>query len=145
MSWLSDYLAMRPIGRRRRLTRAAGVATAVLVCHAETWTEIQALAGELPTRRVVKGVICSDGREDGLAEVSMSGVALAALMQAMHETMATVGPSDMPFSRKFPPHRRAVARRVYLAVARHVQEAEPGRSEAMPPILIDDRTPDAGT
>jgi hypothetical protein len=144
VSWLSGYLAMAPIGRRRRLTRAAGVASAVLACHAETWSEIQALAGGLHSPRVIKGTVRGNGGEDGLTEITMSGVALAALLQSMHEAATAPDASGMPFSRRFAPYHRAVARRVYLAVAEAVREAGPGQSEAMPPIVIDDRAPGAG-
>lgn len=137
MSALSDFLAMTPPVRRRSLTRAAGIATAVLVCHPETWGEIQSFAGALKPKRTVNGTLGA-GQEGGLAEVSLSGVALAALMQTMHEVMAA---SDGGFGHQFAPDVRATARRVYLAAARVVQQVTSDRSAATPRIILDDRMP----
>jgi|SRR5580700_1335581 hypothetical protein len=133
MSWLADCLAMTPIGRRRRLTRAAGIGTAVLACHPETWDEIQSLAGALEPRRPVNGTLRPEG-DGGLAEVSLSGVALTALMQAMYEVMAAPG-------HRFPPHDRATARRIYLAAARVVRQVTSDPAASRPRIVLDDRMP----
>jgi hypothetical protein len=140
MSALSDFLAMTPPVRRRRLTQAAGIATAVLVCHPETWAEIQALAGALQPKRAINGTPGTKA-DDGLVEVALSGVALATLMQAMHEVRSATDAGDVPFTRRFPPHDRAVARRVYLAAAKVVQRVASEPGTVPPRIVLDDRMP----
>lgn len=144
MTRLADWQALTVVGRNRRLVRAAGISSAVLVCHPDTWAEIRNLAGAVKPPQVPAakaGIV--QLREDGLAEVTLAGVEIAAVMHAMRKVIRSWTSSDnVPIVRRFPPPSRALATRAYLAFARTVERVS-GPEGAVPPIILDDRIPDA--
>lgn len=140
MTWIKDRWALSYLGGQRRLTRAAGISTVIVVCHPKMWAEVQGLARQLIDVRPDPG--SARTREDGLAEVTLSGTGLAADMHAMRTVWAFL---IAPFTHRFDPPSRAVARRVYLAMARTVEQVSSEHSDgSTPQIVIDDRLPDGG-
>ncbi len=142
MTWWADRRALSALGCRKRFTQAAGISSVTLVCHPQTWAEIEAIAGELRPRVKVT-VVRKTSRDDGLAEIALSGAQLAAVMHALRAAYFD-GDDLIRSFRTFSPPRRAVARRVYLAMARTVEQVSSTHTGTIPPIVIDDRTPGTG-
>ena len=143
MMWWADERALGLSGFRKRLTRAAGISSVILVCHPQTWTTVAWIARtakKAVDARVDSGAVRV--REDGLAEITLSGVQLAAIMHGLRTACKpdTYVAGWVNFA---DPHL-AVARRAYLAMARTVEQVSSTHTGTIPPIVIDDRTPGTG-
>ncbi|MGW6741685.1 hypothetical protein ACWGDX_13320 [Streptomyces sp. NPDC055025] len=118
--------------RRARLVRAAGVGSAVVRCHEDTWKFI---TGYCWTKYNKFPLVTRDHEAagEGMKEVSLSGPNLAMILTRM----GLVGAPVNPFT-----YNRSVARRVYEAVAAVVDTLDPDTEHGdIPVIVIDDRPP----
>jgi hypothetical protein len=135
-----DWRAIR-LSSRKYLARAAGVSTVLLACQPDVWAAVASLAKE--AKMPVTAADRQPGtREDGLAEISLSGVDLVEILEATKAIWAQPEDPNSLFypGRKFKPGQRAIARRVYLAVARALDDVRPRHAgRPVPPIVIDDR------
>ena len=145
MALWADRRAMTYLGCQRRLTRAGAISTVTLVCHRHTWAEVQALAGDRVADDALKVVVDQKAitdRGDGLLNVTLSGVQLAAIMHALRTAYFSNRTTGMvAYEWTVAPPRRALARSVYLAMARTVEQVSSTHTGTIPPIVIDDRTP----
>jgi hypothetical protein len=127
------------LSHQRRLAKAAGVSRVTLVCHPDTWAEIVEMSSEvvLPLKVEAETI----GREDGLTAVSLSGVSLVRVLEITQTICQAESPFGLGISPKYSAPDRAVAVRVYLAIARSLNNIEryQTRGEPMPDIVIDDR------
>lgn len=128
-----DWLTMQFSGDKP-LAMAAGIREVPFICDPATWRTVIRLANEA-------GVpIASDPgpgavRDDGLAEITLTGESLSLVMHAMRTVWrAMFDPAAIVWhSRKFLPEDRAVAQRVYLALARCLQVG----GASLAPITLD--------
>lgn len=118
--------------RRARLVRAAGIGSAVVRCHEDTWSFITGYCwtkyNKFPATATGNKTLVN-----GMKEVSLSGPNLALILTRMR----LVGAPVNPFA-----YNRAVARRIYEAVAAVVDTLDPDAKQGdTPVIIIDDRPP----
>jgi hypothetical protein len=110
------------------------------VCHPQVWAEVQSIAENLrPPAEVTADQVTARG--DGLAEIVLAGVQLAMVMHSLRTAYFDDIGDLFGLSRRFTPPHRAVARRVYLAMARTVEQVSSTHTGTVPPIVIDDRVP----
>jgi len=113
------------IGHGRRLTKAAGISTITFRCHADTWNVILESMRNFNAWSAPEATPCPSSV---MVEAQLSGPNVAALLFGMRSRSVTFNGFD-----------RAVARRVYIAVAEVVDlvdSANPGR--ALPAVVLDD-------
>lgn len=121
-------LRQRAEQHKQRMQRAAGIGTATMVCHGDTWAALRELARyvlKVPDDRVVS-------RADGMVEAILSGHNLVSLL-------SVTGPGPQLDAR---PHvERAVARRVYEQIPKIVDAVDPDAAPGhpIPPIVLDDK------
>ncbi|WP_336212178.1 hypothetical protein [Nonomuraea sp. LPB2021202275-12-8] len=116
-----------------RLATAAEISSATLVCHRDTWSFILDRTGSLG------GFNRYDTLPPGVNTVTLSGPNLVAILTRM-EAISTDSLVDTD---------RAIATRIYRAVAEIVDGVDPAAKdgEPVPDIVLDDRmgpTPAAG-
>ena len=106
--------------------RAAGVTTAQLICHEDTWTKLHGLIPLLdrkPPPRV-------QALEGGLVEVTLSGPYIVTLLRTMYGSWL---PGEIT--------EQVIAERAYREFAKVIDavdpEAKPG--QPLPPIVLDDK------
>jgi len=116
---------------KKRLIKAAGVATVDLVCADDTWDFIHRICTrEYGTAMFKEGAAVR--REDGLAEISFSGPALVKLLIRTEWVRRTHLSSDPDW---------ALSTRIYDAAAEVVDRVDlnTDKGEQLPPIVIDAR------
>ena len=144
MTWLQDRWALSYFGCQRRLTLAAGISTVTLVCHPQTWAQVESLVNIVPIGDALPVPVDMTTRPDGLAELALSGATLAVIMHTLR-TAWVYNDGILLGDRKYSPPRRALARRVYLAMARTVEQVSSVHVDGnVPQIVIDDRVPNGG-
>lgn len=138
--WWPGWRARTSIGSKRRMVLAAGVATAELACHPRTWAEIEHIAAERdPPVELTATPANGPPGADGLIRIRMSGAELARVMNVMFEAQQVMGYPKLDRA------GRAIARRVYLAMASTAERVSSQAGAAMPQIVLDDRVPDGGS
>lgn len=113
------------IGHGRRLTKATGISTITLRCHADTWNVILELMRGFHDWSVPQVIPSPPG---AMVEAQLSGPKVAALLFGMRSRFVT-----------FNGFNRAVARLVYSTVAEAVDlvgAANPG--EGLPVVVLND-------
>ncbi len=137
-AWIMSHTS-----HRHHLTKAAGIATVELVCHQDTWGQIEYL-----TKKRRHYDLPSDpgiSESDQMPSMTLSGVDLTEILEAMRITWTEqeliFGKDDVAHYAPFDHVKVAVAKRIYLAVATAVEatSVEGGKGVRLPPIVIDDR------
>ncbi|MEY9863520.1 hypothetical protein ABH935_009173 [Catenulispora sp. GAS73] len=113
------------IGHGRRLTKAAGISTITLRCHADTWNVILELMRSFQDWSAPQAIPCPPG---AMVEAQLSGPKVAALLFGMRSRFVA-----------FNGFNRAVARRVYIAVAEVVDLVDSASAgSASPAVFLND-------
>lgn len=138
MARLSDWLIFY-LFHQRRLTKAAGVSKVTLVCHPDTWDEVIGMSSMQKISLKVDGDVVK--RDDALVEVPLSGVSLVGILQITRNIWWTLADVNLTYTHKYAPHDRAIALRVYLAIARFLGKVQSYEAHGapLPAIVIDDR------
>lgn len=142
MTWLADRWALSYLIFHRRLAKAAGISAVTVVCHPETWAAVTRLGKDLADEYADGANIPAQVADGG--EVTLSGASIVAVMHVLRIAWFCNTESGWPY-RRFPAPRRAVARRVYLALAQAVGQVTADPDGAAPRAVLDDRMPQAGT
>lgn len=136
-----DWRVLR-FAAQRRLTRAAGISKVALILHSDTWGAVIDLCetAKMPLKGHSDAAVT---RDDGQLEVTLSGVALVTILQATRYIWHEWDLLGLAPFHKFEPRKRAIAARVYLAIAQTVDTVEDTNqaTKPIPPITIDDRMP----
>jgi hypothetical protein len=121
------------------MTKAAGVSRVTLVCHPDTWAEVVEMSSEVKMSLNADGDIIP--RENGLTAVPLSGVSLSRVLQITRRICQEEAENTLFPAPKYSAPDRAVAARVYLAIAHSLGKVERYQThgEPMPDIVIDDR------
>jgi hypothetical protein len=127
----------------RHLRKAAGIADIQLISHQDTWEEIKRLTEK--RRRFELPDDDQATESDQMFAAALSGMDLTEILQAMRITWTEQEPvrgkdGHVMYWAPFDPVEVAIARRVYLAIAKAVTatNAEGGEGARLPPIVIDD-------
>ncbi|MFJ9931387.1 hypothetical protein ACIRU5_35885 [Streptomyces misionensis] len=129
---------LSPAGRIWAIMRAGRVASAILVCHRDTWEFVAAQVGSHPHFRTPS----LEERENGLVAAVLSGRSLVAMLLALYRTASTAlpvsGGEDVEELRAYADW--SMASQVYYATARVLSRAY---SEEGDPVVvtIDSRVP----
>ncbi len=130
----AEVTQAEPIPHEERLEKAAGIGTADLVCHRDTWAFVVERAAADPHFRVPGEVAAG---EEGEARVTLSGRTLIAVLTALHTVMRDGREAD--------PGNWALASKLYQRIAEVVDTVRPYSPEwgdveaARTVIVIDDR------
>uniref|UniRef100_UPI003F4954ED hypothetical protein n=1 Tax=Nocardia suismassiliense TaxID=2077092 RepID=UPI003F4954ED len=126
-SWLRGP-SIPSVEHEQRMHRAAGVSSVQLICHADTWSNLDKFWGSffIKANKVHRGNVKDLGGD--LVEVTLSGPSLVMLLKLTRR-------------RRFAIEERVIAKRVYEQVAKVIDEIDPEANpgKAIPPIVLDDK------
>ncbi|MEU9509882.1 hypothetical protein AB0D32_26795 [Micromonospora sp. NPDC048170] len=116
---------------------AAGLSTAVMMCHDDTWQFVERQASSRDHWRSPEPVSVP-GRKDPMVEVRLSGPQLAAVIEALAR-LAGIPHTRGAYSLGTV-ESRAIARRVYIEIREVLKQYDPDNPDAaIPAIVLDDQ------